>query len=134
MAATEISVKPELVFAELQTVLARLKNLPEPGEVGSTLGASASDSIAARELRTSLNDLGTQLTQTVQDTAQKLFNLADAIREAVESQLELDASFADEAKAITGMLDSLEADFPGIVTTSTSSGPDAGAPRGRTAR
>lgn len=135
MAAGEISVQPELVFAELFTVLSHLNELPEPGEVGVTHGASASDSDAAFEFRKSLNELGIQLSRTVRLTAQYMFDLSDEIRAAVKYQVELDASFADEAKAITGMLDSLDDYFPGMVKTPTPtvSLPDLGGPRGRTA-
>lgn len=134
MAAGEISVQPEQVFAELFAVLSRLEALPESGEVGRTLGASASDSDAAFEFRKSLNELGSQLSRTVRSTAQSMFDLADDIRAAVKYQVELDASFADEAKAITGMLDTLDDYFPGMVKTPTSADGTPGRPAGTSGR
>ncbi|MGX5694888.1 hypothetical protein ACWKWP_01710 [Agromyces soli] len=127
MGASEISVQPDQIFAELFEVLSHLNNLPEASEVGLTQGASASDSPAAYEFRRSLNDLGIQLSRTVRATAQHMFDLSDDIRAAVKYQVELDASFADEAKAITGMLDSLDDYFPGMVKTTPG---DTGLPAG----
>jgi hypothetical protein len=116
MAADEISVLPDQVFAELVEVISHLNNMPQPGEF-VTRGPNASDSPAAYEFMRSLNGLGIQLSRTVRATAQHMFDLSDEIRAAVKHQVELDASFADDAKMITGVLDSLDDYFPDMVKT-----------------
>ncbi len=133
MAAPEISVQPEQVFAELLEVITHLNNVPKPGEFVTT-GPTASESPAAYEFMRSLNGLGRQLSLTVKSTAQYMFDLSDEIRAAVKQQVELDASFADEAKTITGMLDTLDDYFPDMVKTAPGDAGGAGGPtRGRTA-
>ncbi|MRG58877.1 hypothetical protein GE115_03185 [Agromyces sp. CFH 90414] len=115
MGASEISVQPDQVFAELVAVLNSLHEMPDPAAVSRTDGAAASESPAAQEFRRALNGLGIQLGRTVRATVEYMAELSDQIRAAVKQQVELDASFADEAKTITGVLDSLDDYFPDIV-------------------
>ncbi|UOE43946.1 hypothetical protein [Agromyces larvae] len=110
--AEEISVEPEQVFAALGVVFNRLSHLPPAEALTQTTGATGADSDAVAKFALALNRLGEQLSTTVDGIAKSMIAIGGQIREAVRHQVELDATFSDEADTITALLDGLERAYP----------------------